>query len=210
VGHCLDGSPACIQVNQPSAETCNNLDDDCDGTIDDGDPGSGAACATGLPGVCAAGTIHCQGGGPTCLSDTAPQAESCDGLDNDCDGSTDETCAPVLALSCKPAIYLLTAGKDLKTKWTFSPATVLPNPADARITKIAGSCAANIAASTGKKTKLNFPGTGLAQAIGACGAAGPIPTSKALAVPLALTLEGTTLGGQGYRTTCQIRVWRKP
>src|SRR4051812_6294046 len=43
-------------VSQP--EICNGADDDCDGTADDGDPGSGAACMTGVAGICGPGTMH--------------------------------------------------------------------------------------------------------------------------------------------------------
>jgi len=47
------------------AETCNAIDDDCDGTVDDGDPGGGVAC-TPTAGACTTGTIHCLAGVPTC------------------------------------------------------------------------------------------------------------------------------------------------
>ncbi len=74
----------------PTAETCNGLDDDCDGTPDDGNPGGGAACSTGLPGACSAGVTACNGGTLACQQTTQPASEICDGIDNDCDGSTDE------------------------------------------------------------------------------------------------------------------------
>mgnify|MGYP003331251583 CR=1 FL=1 len=37
-------------------ERCNGLDDDCDGVVDNGNPGGNQACNTGQLGVCAAGT----------------------------------------------------------------------------------------------------------------------------------------------------------
>jgi hypothetical protein len=52
--------------------------------------GSGSACVTGYPGACGAGTIQCRSGRPVCLPDNLPRQERCDGVDNDCDGLTDE------------------------------------------------------------------------------------------------------------------------
>ena len=46
-----------MQAAQPSAETCNGVDDDCDGVIDNDDPGGGNPCLTGLPGACGLGTL---------------------------------------------------------------------------------------------------------------------------------------------------------
>ena len=61
--------------------------------VDEGNPGGGAACNTGLLGVCAAGTLQCQGGVLVCVPNNSPSTEICgDGLDNDCDGLVDEGC----------------------------------------------------------------------------------------------------------------------
>jgi hypothetical protein len=74
-------------------ETCDNLDNDCDGTPDDGFS-IGQAC-DGV-GSCGAGVRECNSmGGARCSTDiggTASQSvpETCDGADNDCDGTTDE------------------------------------------------------------------------------------------------------------------------
>ncbi len=87
---CMGGMLSCQQNTMAGAETCNGLDDDCDGSSDEGNPGGGAACNTGLPGVCAAGTTQCSGGSVQCNPNTPASAEVCDGLDNDCDGSSDE------------------------------------------------------------------------------------------------------------------------
>lgn len=86
-GQACDGAGACAPC---PAEICNGSDDDCDGVADDGNPGGGAACNTGLPGVCAAGVTQCQSGSIVCNQNVPPSAEVCDGLDNDCDGATDE------------------------------------------------------------------------------------------------------------------------
>jgi hypothetical protein len=53
--------------------------------------GGGQPCDTGKPGICAAGLTQCAAGGTTCqeLNPPAP-SETCNGLDDNCDGQTDE------------------------------------------------------------------------------------------------------------------------
>jgi hypothetical protein len=78
-------------VKPGAAESCNSMDDDCDGLVDEGNPGGGAACSTGQSGVCAAGTRTCTMGVLACVGNVGPTAEKCNALDDDCDGLTDET-----------------------------------------------------------------------------------------------------------------------
>jgi hypothetical protein len=88
----LPGVPGCeyrCPVFPPVAESCNNVDDDCDGVIDDGNPGGGAACGTGI-GECVAGTTTCQFGTILCVGQTGATSEICDDKDNDCDGTVDD------------------------------------------------------------------------------------------------------------------------
>jgi hypothetical protein len=87
--NCSNGTLVCDENVQPSPEICDGLDNNCNGQVDEGDPGGGGACNTGLLGVCAAGVYHCVGGHIVCVQTTQPSAEICDGLDNNCDGQVD-------------------------------------------------------------------------------------------------------------------------
>ncbi len=72
-------------------EQCNNVDDDCDGVADEGNPGGGGTCSTGLQGACSVGTLMCTNGGLQCAATTQPITEVCgNAVDDDCDGLVDE------------------------------------------------------------------------------------------------------------------------
>lgn len=85
---CDMGKLICEPAVMPVAELCNNIDDDCDGTIDNGNPGGGKSCQTMQLGECAVGTTSCFMGSSICNA-PAPMSDICDGLDNDCDGLID-------------------------------------------------------------------------------------------------------------------------
>jgi hypothetical protein len=56
--------------------------------------GGGAPCDTGMPGICKDGLKECVTGGQlVCKPNLKPSTEVCDGLDNDCDGMTDNMAA---------------------------------------------------------------------------------------------------------------------
>ncbi len=91
------------QIRPGVTETCNHIDDDCDGTVDDGlqvslypdadADGHGRRGSTRLAGHCP-GDPRFSDVADDC-NDSAPsvnpaQVEICDGQDNDCDGATDE------------------------------------------------------------------------------------------------------------------------
>jgi hypothetical protein len=67
------------------AETCDGEDEDCDGEIDED---LARPCGTDV-GDCTAGTEVCEDGMWVGCTATGPFAEVCDGRDNDCDGVCD-------------------------------------------------------------------------------------------------------------------------
>ena len=67
-------------------ETCDNVDNDCNGKIDDG---LYRACSS----KCGPGQETCSAGAWGGCTAPLPQTEKCDGKDNNCDGTIDEGCS---------------------------------------------------------------------------------------------------------------------
>ncbi len=94
-----DGSTYCAQSQFPAAaEACNGLDDNCNGLVDeelDEACYDGPAGTSGV-GLCHGGLRSCVRNGDgsygftACTGQVTPQAEVCNGLDDDCDGAPDE------------------------------------------------------------------------------------------------------------------------
>ncbi len=87
---CIEGALVCVGAVTGGPETCNGLDDDCNGLVDDGNPEGGASCGS-TEGACTAGTVTCVGGSLVCTGGRGPSAETCNGVDDNCDGFVDES-----------------------------------------------------------------------------------------------------------------------
>jgi Notch-like protein len=93
-GGASDGGRVDAGTCLPAPEVCDGLDNDCDGSVDEGNPGGGVTCSTGQMGVCAVGVRSCTSGTLSCVRTTSPSAERCNGLDDDCNGFIDDACTP--------------------------------------------------------------------------------------------------------------------
>jgi Putative metal-binding motif len=168
---CQAASLSCVQNTMASAEICDGLDNDCDTGTDEGNPGGGGACNTGMPGACSAGTNSCAGGALSCVQNTMASTEVCDAVDNDCDGTNNEGnpgagvgCSTGLAGVCGPGTTACTGAGVVCNQNVGASAEVCdgldndcntgtdegnPGGGGACFTGLLGACSVGVASCTG-------------------------------------------------------------
>ncbi len=83
---CNTGNVECTMQVVGGTETCNGLDDDCDGLFDEGITTAGNCGPVSDQGLCTFGVNTCIGGSMQCVGAVLPVLEICDAIDQDCDG----------------------------------------------------------------------------------------------------------------------------
>lgn len=100
---CDDTDP---EKHPGAAERCDALDQNCNGVPDD----VGLPCSAGAGACKSTGTLSCRAldGAATCSASTiAPEAETCDGTDEDCDGLRDDEERGLCSSADAPACVLV-------------------------------------------------------------------------------------------------------
>ncbi len=124
---------ACQYYVYPQMEQCNQIDDNCDGRVDEGcicKNGARQPCYGGSPanrrkGICKDGIQYCKNNrwGP-CIGYVKPKTEVCDKKDDNCDGKIDNIIRTHCEVSgkkgiCKDGLWICSNGKKVCKQENF-------------------------------------------------------------------------------------------
>lgn len=132
---CVGGLIVCdAEPGDARPETCNGLDDDCDGWVDE-QLDTPEACSVGVGActrysdeVCSDGTLICEDVAPG-----SPDVEHCNGIDDDCNGVVDDNilerlfddCSVAVGECLRPGVFACTSGQ-----WVCDTSLATPPPDD--------------------------------------------------------------------------------
>jgi len=185
-GTCTDADYAAHAPGSylPSGERCDNVDNDCDGAVDEG-LGLGTVCTLGLGECVATGVLACAADLSVQCDATPgqPSPEVCNGRDDDCDGVVDDDGDG--GSVCPDLDTLITDGPQALTASTSATFTFV-NPLDDNATAYecqldGGAWSACDAASPGADGEASYDGlspgshTFFVRAVGADGGVDPTP-----------------------------------
>jgi hypothetical protein len=120
----------------PQTEVCNGKDDDCDGVKDEDIPS--VKCGLSI-GACIQGNTQCVNGQITCPDAKGPSDELCNGIDDDCDTIIDSFAVPcyTFATGCDvkamSCVGTCQIGAKTCTASVFGPCEAQVGPASAEI-----------------------------------------------------------------------------
>ena len=107
---CSEGLLACNDDAETQSDLCNDIDDDCDGAVDEGWSNKGAPCDGPDSDECLDGQYVCNGTSLICSDDATASVETCNNIDDDCDGQTDEGLSQPCTSACGEGFEICAGG----------------------------------------------------------------------------------------------------